>query len=65
MSEQIQLEVLAKALIEEEARLCDMQGLKRGSIIIEASLKLDRDRAEKELREGFTPYPGVINNQWS
>lgn len=40
---EIPLDVLAQALIEQEALLCEQQGLKAGSVILEAYLKLERE----------------------
>ena len=42
-TKQIPLDILAQALIEQEALLCDQQGLKAGSVILEAYLKLERE----------------------
>ena len=42
-NKKIPLDVLSQALIEQEALLCNRQGLKAGSIILEAYLMLERD----------------------
>jgi len=62
---ELNVEEFIQKLVNIEADACEDYGLKPGSIIKSIYDAYEIERLEKEKKDGFTPYPGVINNQWS
>ena len=57
---ELNVQEYVQKLVKEEAKACVKYGLKPGSIAKSIFEAYERERLQKELDDGFTPYPDII-----